>query len=131
MLWRGGNQCQGGGNLARRVAWTVTPSPPYSCSGGRSGPPARAALQGHFTHRFRYRADNGKRLILGGARVWCLIVVLLAAGMLTAGEHRGVVKLGTLPVPGATVTARQGEKTVAVLTDLQGAYVFPDLADGK
>jgi hypothetical protein len=69
--------------------------------------------------------------MLGGARVWCLIIVLLAAGMLAAGEHRGVVKLGTLPVPGAAVTARQGGKTVAALTDLQGAYVFPDLADGK
>jgi hypothetical protein len=56
--------------------------------------------------------------------------VLLAAGILLAGEHRGVVKLGKLPVPGATVTARQGDKTVTVLTDLQGAYVFSDLADG-
>ena len=41
-----------------------------------------------------------------------------------------MVKLGTLPVPGATVTARQGDKTFTVLTDTQGAYLFPDLADG-
>ncbi len=67
---------------------------------------------------------------MGNARVWYSIIVLLAAGILTAAEHRGVVKLGTLPVSGATVTARQGDKTVAVLTDLQGVYVFP-LADGK
>ena len=59
-----------------------------------------------------------------------LIIAFLAAGLLTAGEHRGVVKLGTLPVPGAAVTARQGDKMVTALTDLQGAYVFPDLADG-
>ena len=67
---------------------------------------------------------------MGNLSLRCLILVLLAAGILIAGEHRGVVKLGTLPVPGATVTARQGDKTVTVLTDLQGAYVFPDLADG-
>src|SRR6478672_1014798 len=64
------------------------------------------------------------------ARLWCTTIALLAAGILTAGEHRGAVKLGTLPIPGATVTAQQGNKTVAVLTDAQGAYVFPDLADG-
>lgn len=58
------------------------------------------------------------------------MIVLLATGMLAAGEHRGVVRLGTLPVPGATVTARQGDKTVAALTDAQGAYVFPGLSDG-
>src|SRR5438046_5555956 len=71
---------------------------------------------------------------LGNARIWfsiwCSMMALLAAGILTAGEHRGVVKLGTLPVPGATVTARQGDKTVAVLTDVRGAYVLGDLADG-
>ena len=67
---------------------------------------------------------------MGKARVWCSIIALLAAGILAAGDHRGVVKLGTQPVPGATVTARQGDKTIAVLTDPQGAYVFPNLADG-
>ena len=58
------------------------------------------------------------------------MIMLLTAGILAAGEHRGVVKVGTLPVPGATVTARQGEKTAATLTDGQGVYVFPDLGDG-
>src|ERR1035438_3412323 len=58
-------------------------------------------------------------------------LLVLLAGVLAAGEHRGVVKLGTLPVPGAVVTARQGDKMVTALTDLQGAYVFPDLADGR
>ena len=47
-----------------------------------------------------------------------------------AAEHRGVVKFGTLPIPGASVTARQENRTVTVLTDGQGAYYFPDLADG-
>ena len=62
--------------------------------------------------------------------VLCSIVVVLVAGCLNAAEHRGLVKFGTLPVPGAAVTTRQGDKTVAVLTDAQGVYVFPDLAEG-
>ena len=74
--------------------------------------------------------DNSKRLAVSNARTWGSIIVLLTAGVLTAGEHRGVVKLGTLPVPGATVTAQRGDQAVAVLTDAQGAYVFPNLADG-
>src|SRR5215213_1398328 len=64
------------------------------------------------------------------AWVWSLAIALLGVGILAAGEHRGVVKLGTLPIPGASVTAQQADKTVTVLTDSQGVYVFPDLADG-
>ena len=37
---------------------------------------------------------------------------------------------GGLPVPGATLTATQGEKHAATTTDQQGLYAFPDLADG-
>ena len=67
---------------------------------------------------------------MGNLPLRCLILALLAAAILIAGEHRGVVRLGTLPVPGAAVTARQGDKTVTALTDLQGAYAFRDLPDG-
>lgn len=63
-------------------------------------------------------------------RVWASILALLAAGGLTAAEHRGVVKFGTLPVPGASVTAKQGDKTVTVLTNAEGTYTFLDVADG-
>jgi Carboxypeptidase regulatory-like domain len=35
-----------------------------------------------------------------------------------------------VPVPGATVTATQGEKKFVAITDQQGAYSFPELADG-
>jgi hypothetical protein len=55
MLWRGRSHYQGRAKRARWVALTVTPPQPYSCSGGRSGPP-RTAIQGHFTHKFCYRA---------------------------------------------------------------------------
>ncbi len=64
-------------------------------------------------------------------RIWCFVAALLAAISLTAAEHRGVVKFGTLPVPGATVTAQQGEKKVTAVTDSQGAYVIKDLGEGK
>lgn len=51
------------------------------------------------------------------------------AGLL-ASEHHGVVTSGGIPVPGATVTAIQGDKKLATTTDDQGAYTFADLDDG-
>jgi hypothetical protein len=59
-----------------------------------------------------------------------LAVTLLAASCLNASEHHGQVKFGGLPVPGATVTATQGDKKLVIVTDSQGAYSFPDIADG-
>ena len=49
-----------------------------------------------------------------------------------ASEYRGQVTFGGLPVPGTTVTvtATQGGKKVVAITDDQGRYYFPDLADG-
>lgn len=48
--------------------------------------------------------------------------------LLTA--HQGRVMFGNVPVPGATVTAIQGEKKFVAVTDPQGTYSFPDLAEG-
>src|SRR5258708_20312611 len=59
------------------------------------------------------------------AIAWLTLIPLLAS------EHRGFVKFGGLPVPGATVTAAQGEKKLAAVTDEQGIYSFPDLPDGE
>lgn len=56
--------------------------------------------------------------------------VLLGAILMLASEHHGLVTLGGLPVPGAIVTATQGEKKVTAVTDGMGSYSFPDLADG-
>src|SRR5689334_22443253 len=64
-------------------------------------------------------------------RVWFAILLLLVDGTLSAAEHRGVVTLGTLPIPGATVTAQQGNQTRTALTDAKGAYVFADLPEGS
>src|ERR1051326_598322 len=44
--------------------------------------------------------------------------------------HHGQVMFGGVPVPGATVTVSQGEKRFVAVTDQQGGYSFPELADG-
>jgi hypothetical protein len=49
---------------------------------------------------------------------------------LMASEHHGTVKSGGLPVPGATVTAIQGDQRHVTTTDENGNYAFADLKDG-
>src|SRR5580692_8403469 len=48
-----------------------------------------------------------------------------------AAEYHGTVRSSGLPIPGAVVTATQGEKKLITTTDEQGAYSFPDLEDGN
>jgi len=59
-----------------------------------------------------------------------LIAVWLTLGGLFAAEHKGTVKSGTLPVPGATITATLDTKKAITTTDDQGVYTFPDLDSG-
>jgi hypothetical protein len=59
-----------------------------------------------------------------------IVLTLALAAPLAAAEHRGVVKFGGLAVPGATVTAAQGDKKLTAVTDDQGVYDFPNLSDG-
>jgi trimeric autotransporter adhesin len=47
-----------------------------------------------------------------------------------AAEYHGLVSFGGFPVPGATVTVSQGGKKYVAVTDSQGLYSFPTLADG-
>ncbi|HEV2444913.1 MAG TPA: carboxypeptidase-like regulatory domain-containing protein, partial [Candidatus Sulfopaludibacter sp.] len=54
----------------------------------------------------------------------------IAVAGLWASEHHGIVKAGGIPVPGATVTAIQGDKKFSTTTDDDGAYSFSDLEDG-
>src|SRR5262245_27109451 len=49
---------------------------------------------------------------------------------LAATEHYGQVGFTGLAVPGATVTATQGDKQIVTTTDQTGLYRFPDLAEG-
>jgi trimeric autotransporter adhesin len=54
----------------------------------------------------------------------------LAASLLMASEHHGQVIFGGLPLPGASVTATQGDKKLEAVTNQDGVYSFADLADG-
>ncbi|MGQ9633511.1 MAG: TonB-dependent receptor domain-containing protein [Bryobacteraceae bacterium] len=64
--------------------------------------------------------------------IWCsgLIVALAAAWAMFAVQHEGVVTSGGIPLPGATVTATQGDKRLITTTDDHGAYSFSNLGEG-
>ena len=57
------------------------------------------------------------------------IQIAAPASDAAAAEHYGQVTFAMLPVPGASVTATQGDKTAVTITDPQGVYKL-DLADG-
>ncbi len=59
-----------------------------------------------------------------------LSALLVCACSMTATEYHGRVSYGGLPLPGATLTATQGDKKFVAATDLNGTYSFPDLPDG-
>ncbi len=66
-------------------------------------------------------------------RTSLLLPAIAALGVLPplfASEQRGQVVFNGLPVPGVTVTATRNGKPVTTVTDLEGQYIFPDLADG-
>src|SRR3989442_6820621 len=58
------------------------------------------------------------------------IMSIVLTVLLLASEHVGQVTFGGVPVPGATVTATQGEKSFVAITDPMGVYSFPELPDG-
>lgn len=60
----------------------------------------------------------------------CVMLLMGSAALAMASPYRGVVTFGGMPLPGATVTATQGNKKLTAVTDENGAYQFDDLADG-
>jgi hypothetical protein len=60
-----------------------------------------------------------------------IALLALLSAMLAETEHRGQVRFGGAPVPGALVQAMRGETTVRAMTDAEGRYVFGSLADGE
>ena len=72
--------------------------------------------------------SSAQPLIRSAAAV--ILALMLGAGTALAAEHRGQVMFSGLPVPGATVSASQGERTIVTSSDAQGAYRFGDLPDG-
>jgi trimeric autotransporter adhesin len=77
-------------------------------------------------HRRWWGGPSGPRPTPSSA----LLFLVLAVFTLNAAEHKGKVQFGGLPVPGATVTATQGDRTLVAITDMQGDYFFRDLPDG-
>jgi hypothetical protein len=59
-----------------------------------------------------------------------VVLVLAARVSVAATDHYGRVVFGAVPVPGATVTAVQGDHQRITVTDQQGVYRFTDIADG-
>ena len=64
-----------------------------------------------------------------GVRAAC--VCLIAAQTMWAAEYHGRVRYGGVPVPGATVTLTQGSTELTSVTDSQGLYEFPNIAEGS
>src|ERR1700744_169363 len=64
-----------------------------------------------------------------GVQVAC-VGLLLVARSLFAAEYHGRVRYGGVPVPGATVTLTQGSTELSTVTDSQGLYEFPNIAEG-
>ena len=65
--------------------------------------------------------------------VWCArlpLLIMLLPALLAAGTPGGEVRYRGMPVPGASVTLRQGDTRHTVSTDSQGAYRFAELPDG-
>src|SRR5262245_18310530 len=60
-----------------------------------------------------------------------LVAILSVIGSTRAvAEHRGTVRFGEVPIPGAVVRATQGDKTLRTVTDPDGTYSFPEISDG-
>src|SRR5437773_1684762 len=60
-----------------------------------------------------------------------VIIVLTLVVSLGAAEYRGQVTFGGLPLPGVSIIATQGNRTLATSTDERGQYSFADLPAGK
>jgi trimeric autotransporter adhesin len=59
-----------------------------------------------------------------------LLLCLAASSLAQATSYFGAITFGGLPVPGVTITATQGSKTVSVISDEGGVFHFDDLSDG-
>lgn len=75
-------------------------------------------------------ANSAARLLRGKCCALLPVLILSTQGLFAASERHGQVTFGGVPIPGATVTATQGDKKFVAITDLMGSYAFPDLPDG-
>ncbi len=61
----------------------------------------------------------------------CVVLLCVMVQTPVAAEQVGQVTFAGLPVPGATVSATQGEQRISTLTDERGAFRFVGIADGE
>jgi Carboxypeptidase regulatory-like domain len=71
-----------------------------------------------------------RRRLKGYLCLVCVLACLAIPRCAMASESHGQVTLNGLPLPGATVTATQGDKKFVTASDDQGLYSFADLPDG-
>src|ERR1700730_4767827 len=64
------------------------------------------------------------------AIVSLIALALTARVVLAAGDERGLVTFNGLPVPGATVTAMQGDEKIVTTSTEDGTYRLTGLGDG-
>ncbi len=63
-------------------------------------------------------------------RTLCSLMLSMLPAFTFASEYHGQILYNDLPVPGATITATQGDKQFTATADDQGAYAFTDLPGG-
>ena len=73
---------------------------------------------------------NCRRCAIAHVLVLALVGAGFPASTAAAGEYYGQVIFGGVAVPGATVTATQGEMRLITSTDAQGVFRIIDIADG-
>src|SRR5215217_4522303 len=101
----------------------------------RLKPEATGTRQVQARGGFRLQAE-GRGYVALTRRHSCawLLRFALACALATsvsAASHVGqVVTAGNVPVPGALITATQGDRRLTATTDGQGAYSFSNLAEG-
>ncbi len=74
-----------------------------------------------------YRIMTAKRICTG---LLGLLAACVAGPALLASEYHGTVTAVGLPVPGATITAVQGDRRMVTTTDDKGIFSFTELPDG-
>src|SRR5579863_2494921 len=71
------------------------------------------------------------RECLAKTLLWCVLLIACTCELAGASEYYGQITFGGLPVPGATIAATQGTKTISVTSDEGGVFHFDDLPDGQ
>lgn len=71
------------------------------------------------------------RFLRASVALWLVAaLVCISISVLAQSDHTGKVTLTGVSIPGATVTAKQGDTTVTTITDQGGVYRFTGMADG-